>query len=753
MASFIARNLLLPVFDDYFPCAEGDESSSQHSDVTPRPSSKSSSYSTVERPKLRKQSSMDERSLCDKGVLGHIVLGFFSLCIWSNSNAFLELCRYFGPNGKKLFATILSAESPLRREFISIVREKTKASTMIVGLMEENKLLNDARHFEPGAMALFSYASHTTNRSLFSHILPLALKLKDYERLKERVEDMMKSLMIGTSTKRPTLDAIIAEVNKRSAQEMGRVSLEDLTVCVNNAVTALSLFSAGQVMERERMFDMLCLYLEKEHPSSWVGLFSGAHTIAIFIKYMTLEDYGKAFTAFRRLNDSDRELMSILETVERIYPAPVVSPVEVEHIMESGTSPEAVESLLSSISERGATMDSDGRFIIGVSTDWMRYMYKRINIPMAPRNSQLITMLTCVNWVKDAIRSGTTKALIGQVGTGEGKSLIIAMTAIYLVKEMGLKVHVLENNSSLLEKDFAVFRKFYEDQGCSVCARFQNEDAKITYCLRSDPEGGQDMEGVYQTGVYTGREPFDNTVLIVDEVDELIVDGEPNTSYVKNISTSGVQLKLAFDTLHAGSTTKPDEVDDEIWNTASATYRTAISKREGVDFVRSGDDVYLLDKGNIVKRTVNNWIDCLRYLADTSYNVGVRSRYFLQSMPHMMSQYKCILGLSGSLGSTSEQEFLAKIYKYESLNITFFLYFIWIAVRDLLLCLLTIILVILVILVISVISVISVILLFCYFLFDLCQGEDSEDPLLSGYLQRCDEIATGVDRQRRPSVR
>lgn len=84
---------------------------------------------------------------------------------------------------------------------------------------------------------------------------------------------------------------------------------------------------------------------------------------------------------------------------------------------------------------------------------------------------------------------------------------------------MGLKVHILENNSSLLEKDFAQFKAFYQQQGCTVTTRFVDEDAQITYCLRCDPEGGKDMESFYRDGVYKGVEPFKNTILIVDEVD------------------------------------------------------------------------------------------------------------------------------------------------------------------------------------------------------------------------------------------
>ena len=205
-----------------------------------------------------------------------------------------------------------------------------------------------------------------------------------------------------------------------------------------------------------------------------------------------------------------------------------------------------------------------------------------------------------------AARLDLVPSLASQVGTGEGKSLIIAMSAIYLVKMLGMKVHVLENNSSLLEKDFAQFKTFYEQQGVNCCTRFSDPDANVTYCLRCDPEGKQDMEAFYRDSVYSGKEPFKKTVLIVDEVDELIVDGDPNVCYIKNVTGSGTQLKAAYDALRAGSG-RPAGVDDEIWSVASRAYKNSQSKVEGKDYVTSGSNVYLLTDGVIAKRSVTPW--------------------------------------------------------------------------------------------------------------------------------------------------
>ena len=88
---------------------------------------------------------------------------------------------------------------------------------------------------------------------------------------------------------------------------------------------------------------------------------------------------------------------------------------------------------------------------------------------------------------REACAARGVRAAILQMGTGEGKSIVIAMMAIYTVthlrtntdpkpkpkpkpepnrnpdqvKHLGKRVHVLENNEGLLERDFASYAPFY----------------------------------------------------------------------------------------------------------------------------------------------------------------------------------------------------------------------------------------------------------------------------------------------------
>ena len=82
------------------------------------------------------------------------------------------------------------------------------------------------------------------------------------------------------------------------------------------------------------------------------------------------------------------------------------------------------------------------------------------------------------------------KAFIAQMGTGEGKSIVIAMLAVFMAKLHGLKVHVLENNEGLLERDYAQNLAFFERCGVTCAkdtgnaAALSDPAVQVCYCLK-----------------------------------------------------------------------------------------------------------------------------------------------------------------------------------------------------------------------------------------------------------------------------
>merc|ERR1719421_2431540 len=77
------------------------------------------------------------------------------------------------------------------------------------------------------------------------------------------------------------------------------------------------------------------------------------------------------------------------------------------------------------------------------------------------------------------------KAFIAQMSTGEGKSIVIAMTAVMMVEQHGLRVHVLENNAGLMERDYRQNKPLYDKFGLKSGMDLDDEEVQICYCLKA----------------------------------------------------------------------------------------------------------------------------------------------------------------------------------------------------------------------------------------------------------------------------
>jgi hypothetical protein len=509
----------------------------------------------------------------------------------------------------------------------------------------------------------------------------MALKFQDYENMRKRVQDVTYSLLMASDTKVPIMQKILASIEVRSSDRMKTATIEGMVGCANNAVTALALLkNTGQRDEQNRLKQLFDHYLNNEEVAAWPGLFKAAHSIAIFIKFMSREDIKKAYKLFAERNAANADYLELLRNVQSAHRIPVVSRDEMEQIMRTGTSPAAVNALLVSIIQRGvASKNADTQKITEVSVAWMRLMFAKIMIPMAPKNTQIIAMLSCARWLARP-RNGSA-AFIAQVGTGEGKSLIIAMLAVYCATVLKKKVHVLENNIGLLDKDYSTFCSSVDKEGVATQSFFTalnvtaskslTAGADVTYCLRSE------METHYRNGVFAGKQPFMNTVLIVDEVDELIVDADPNTSYVKAVTNSSGPVKEMFDLLikSNGQASSPEPHHSaHIWQKVRTAFQLARSKRRDVDYISyGGSEIYAVESGIVLKNRYSLWLEFLRYRDDSTYSPEVSTSFFYQNVTHLMTKYDAIVGLSGSLGCPSERQFLRDTYQASTFEVPPFL--------------------------------------------------------------------------------
>ena len=181
------------------------------------------------------------------------------------------------------------------------------------------------------------------------------------------------------------------------------------------------------------------------------------------------------------------------------------------------------------------------------------------------------------------------RAIILQMMTGEGKSIVIAMMAIYTVKQLGKRVHVLENNEGLLERDFAAYEGFYRSFGLT-CAKSIDLTSDICYCLK------RQNNAFFNQHILMGDLDLSETVLIVDEVDDLVVNERPSLLYNAVDELLTPHYKACYTSL-IKSTAKPQKVDKAIWDDCNRIKRDADSKIKGVHYARGESGWLMLEEG------------------------------------------------------------------------------------------------------------------------------------------------------------
>ena len=297
-------------------------------------------------------------------------------------------------------------------------------------------------------------------------------------------------------------------------------------------------------------------------------------------------------------------------------------------------------------------------------------MYAEVKVPMAPRNVQIITVLVIIKWYESR---NQVNLLLAQVGTGEGKSLIICMLAIYFVIYKNMRVHIMVNNLGLLQKDYKNLANIYgapefrielamSESGYEPFGSAQNS---VTYCTR------RALESYYSQGIMKKQKPFENTILIVDEVDDLIVSKHPNQTYVKPDSDND-KFKRYLDLLGTDSNAQcpsKNPLDTWVWDRT----KYAFLHRNSTKSTEINGKFYGFDeRGNVNRHNYYLELEAKGYL-ERKFEPGFYTEYYRLSVPHMFGQYGTIIGLSGSLGSPAELKFLNETYKTFALTVPSFL--------------------------------------------------------------------------------
>jgi len=430
------------------------------------------------------------------------------------------------------------------------------------------------------------------------------------------------------------------------------------------------------------------------------ALLSHVETMLFFLKYTKSEDLRLTHQEFRRQAPRlDRAVAGYLAKAEQEYPpgAELVRLTQHQGLVGG----EEVAAVLEEIRRPPA---GGGHDCLGLFRDiffhWADVMRSRFDLLVLPHHTQVVCLLAFRSFMEAKLTGNDPHALIAQVGTGEGKSMIIAALAIYVVIGLGKKAHVVVDDETLLERDFHTFKPLFDvfqvptgtrgqlrpvssilcvseeklaaaGKGQSCLAARVDPDVDICYCEAKHVQS-------FYAGIARGEkrdfDGYEGRVLILDEVDALIIDEEPNEAFVyPNQELSEMATSVA-EALVSGAS--PDQLRDALRSSPHPATERVIREmtqewQRGKAMKASDDFVYVKELGRYCalqsgRANPKAWslaLECRNFQDGLGNDVLFQERLFVMSRPRVFRKYHRILGLSGSIGSDAERTFLKGTYR------------------------------------------------------------------------------------------
>ena len=500
------------------------------------------------------------------------------------------------------------------------------------------------------------------------------------------------------------------ESRSRETPDMfNTIQLTVLSEVAQNGVQTLSSVS-GDKMElcEQAMTTLLRNYIIERDPAEWKQLFKEATNVGFMVKYMFRENLPLAkqkfletvqnrenFRKMPHANEVQDMLSKLIDHTFAAYGEKGIYDPEKLAEIDFLNNPQLLVDLVQSSKDRMSRKGSNEhmRLMTDITTQWMQYMVDRKFPPLTPHHTQAFTVLMMSRCYEEYLSQEARKknkalkkklqvqAFIAQMATGEGKSIVIAMLAVFMVKLYGVRVHVLENNEGLLDRDFRQNQPFYERFGIKSSSDLGDEDAGICYCLKKQ------INKHFLRKMVEGKldEELRNIVLIVDEVDDLVVNERPNNHYVKKDDEQSPDLIKCYEALKNGWSEKieqeaPEGVEWNFWIRACSIVRFVedrIKENKHYRIIKNdhGDDeaIMLDDQGNVPKVPLAApWLQYVNYTRCKKAPVQ-QTRYACVCAPYIFNKYAGIFGLTGSVGGKEELQYLTKTYQAVKFDVPRFL--------------------------------------------------------------------------------
>eukprot|EP00928_Gymnodinium_smaydae_P061945 TRINITY_DN458_c0_g6_i1.p1 TRINITY_DN458_c0_g6~~TRINITY_DN458_c0_g6_i1.p1 ORF type:complete len:1920 (-),score=455.95 TRINITY_DN458_c0_g6_i1:187-5574(-) len=453
---------------------------------------------------------------------------------------------------------------------------------------------------------------------------------------------------------------------------------------------------------------------QQSPPYLWESYFGSLDTIIFFIEYMGKEDLGLTYkqldqdlegaiteTSTEKEKKNNQNMKDLLACAKKMYTQPLVhidasNLASMQSLDISKYINEHATRLKDKISWCGITFTpKDWDDILDIAGTTARAMQEKFNVLMLPHHTQMITLIMLAIRACGATLKGEAlpQTTLARVGTGEGKSWIIGMLAAFIAKrgartKGGLRAHVVIDNVTLKSRDYDTVSMFFQKLNIKASEseeHLRNPEYQVVYCTgaeiwsqcRQTQEAGE--EDAFETSVR-------NTVLIVDEVDGLIIDGDANVQYMYVDDNLSASVDAWCRQLENDIT--PDVIPDKNADPVAISeqryclskvleaYDEAKAAERGKEFEWRGGEMYMMDKttGMLAVGFWDLWYE-IRHWIETEWAGWVTYKCIkgILCKKHCFTSYPCIFGLTGSLGQKAEKSYLAEQYDAVSFNVPYFL--------------------------------------------------------------------------------
>jgi len=458
------------------------------------------------------------------------------------------------------------------------------------------------------------------------------------------------------------------------------VDLDQVLNMVNKADDADNAFFLDRAM----------ILVKSHQVREYRSILGHLEVLLYFLKFLTREDLTLCYQRFQELNTQVVHSKFVTGAKATYRPGSELVKLAGLDLLDS----QAVDQVLSQMKQpRSPQLMAGMQEII---LKWVEIMRTKFDVLVLPHHTQVVCMIICLQYIMARLKGVETDvgALICQVSTGEGKSAVLAMLAVFCAKIERKKVHVVIDDEELLLRDFDTFKSLFDSFGlkANVCVtpeRLQTDgpthphmvvrvdpDADIVYCDAAKLQSH--YARIAKNGNANFEAEYSQRVLLLDEVDSLVIDNSPNVPFVyKNdeLSRFATQVAARFTAMGSvdGMARTPSEV--RVVQVMQRAWALGMKMVPGQDFLQGA--MYNLhvkiENGKADPLAWSLPLECRNFADNRASTIEFREKLFIMSRANVYRKYGALVGLSGSVGNAAEQEYLTRVYRAQVVKVPVFL--------------------------------------------------------------------------------